>query len=518
MAIADGSGSATQRLTWIADYFSILTDIFLRLIKMIIAPLVFATLVSGIVHLGDTTALGRIGIRTLLWFVGASLVSLSLGLLLVNLFQPGGGLALALPAADAQSGVMSKPTGLQEFIVHLVPASMFDAMAKNEILQIVIFSLFVGIALTALGERGKGLAAIVEEMVSVMLQITDYVMRVAPIAVFAAVAAAVTEQGVGILVTFGYFILSFYIGLILLWMILLGVAWTMLRRRALMLLRYIREPILLAFSTASSEAAFPRTLEALERFGVPRRIASFVLPLGYSFNLDGSMMYMTFAIMFIAQAYGVEMTLMQQITMLLVLMVTSKGVAGVPRASLVVVAATLPLLGLPEAGLLVIVAIDHFFDMGRTATNVVGNAVASAVVAKWEGELHSPERPEQEPPHAPSSREGTADREPAAAASEPGVTHGTSQYAPIPRPRGVFMRNLLLALLSLGLYWSTLRSYPKRRWSPRNIVQSSTSSTATSAAWSGKLLLRRKFPHRLSRRRSAPRPIATCCAGPGSSM
>ena len=279
---------------------------------------------------------------------------------------------------------------------------MVEAMATNEILQIVVFSLFVGVAITAVGERAAPLVKAFEALVAVMLQITDYVMRVAPLAVFAAVAGTVAERGPSIIGTFGYFMGSFYLGLILLWAILIGAAFLIVGPRVKLLLRYIREPILLAFSTASSEAAYPRTLEALDRFGVPPRIASFVLPLGYSFNLDGSMMYMTFAVIFIAQAYGIDLTLGQEITMLLVLMITSKGVAGVPRASLVVIAATLAFFDIPEAGLLLILGVDHFLDMGRSATNVVGNAVASVVVAKWEVELDPLEPAEIEPPHAPT--------------------------------------------------------------------------------------------------------------------
>jgi len=386
----------------IAGYFSIVTTLFLRLIKMIIAPLVFATLVAGVAHMGDTAALGRVGSRAVGWFIAASLVSLSLGLILVNLFQPGVGLDFAIPPETAASGVDRAAFNLKDFVTHIVPASMFEAMATNEILQIVVFSLFVGVAITAVGEKAAPLVRGVEALVHVMLQITDYVMRVAPLAVFAAVAGTVTERGPAILGTFGYFMGSFYVGLVLLWLLLLGACFLFVGRRTGLLVRYIREPILLAFSTASSEAAFPRTLEALDRFGVPRRIGSFVLPLGYSFNLDGSMLYMTFATIFIAQAYGIDLTIGQEITMLLVLMVTSKGVAGVPRASLVVIAATLAFFDIPEAGLLLILAVDHFLDMGRSATNVVGNAVASVVVAKWEGALEILEPAEIEPAPAPA--------------------------------------------------------------------------------------------------------------------
>jgi Na+/H+-dicarboxylate symporter len=395
-------------LTNVTGYISILTDIFLRLIKMIIAPLVFATLVTGIAHMGDTAALGRVGVRSIAWFITASLLSLSLGLVMVNLLQPGVGVDLVLPPEGATAGLAQADFSLKQFITHLVPKSFFEAMADNEILQIVIFSVFTGVAITAIGEKAAPLVRGIEALVQVMLQITDYVMRFAPFAVFAAVTTALAEQGPAILLSFGKFMGSFYLSMLILWLILLILCFLIVGGRSKLLVRYIREPILLAFSTASSEAAFPRTLEALDRFGVPPKIASFVLPLGYSFNLDGSMMYCTFATMFIAQAYGIDLSVGQQITMLLVLMVTSKGIAGVPRASLVIIAATLAFFDIPEGGLLLILAVDHFLDMGRSATNVVGNAVASVVVAKWEGTLDMLEPPEIEPPHAPSSREGMA--------------------------------------------------------------------------------------------------------------
>ena len=387
----------------ITDGLSILTDVFLRLIKMIIAPLVFGTLVAGIAHMGDTAALGRVGIRTIGWFIGASLVSLTLGLILVNLLQPGTGLGLPLPDATAASGVDKAAFTLKDFFTHIVPKSIFEAMATNEILQIVVFSVFVGVAITAIGEKAAPIVRGVEALVAVMLQVTDYVMRFAPIAVFAAVTSAIAKQGLGILATFGYFMGGFYVGLIILWSLMMLAAFLIVGGRARILARYIRDPLLLAFSTASSESAFPRTLEALDRFGVPRRIASFVLPLGYSFNLDGTMMYCTFATMFIAQAYGIHLSAAQQITMLLLLMVTSKGVAGVPRASLVVIASTLSFFNIPEAGLLLILAVDHFLDMGRSATNVVGNAVAATVVARWEGVLERPESDVIEPLPAPAN-------------------------------------------------------------------------------------------------------------------
>ena len=403
-SIDNGTPEAAAQLKQIAEYLSIVTALFLRLIKMIIAPLVFATLVAGIAHMGDIAALGRVGLRSVSWFILASLVSLTLGLILVNTLQPGVGLNLPIPPATAASGVETSGFNLKEFVTHLVPASVFEAMAKNEILQIVVFSLFFGVALTAIGEAGKPIVRGVDALVKVILQVTDYVMRFAPFAVFTAVASAIAERGPEILLTFGRFVGSFYLGLVIRWALLIGVCFLIVGSRTKFLVRYIRDPIVLAFSTASSEAAYPRTLEALDRFGVPPRIASFVLPLGYSFNLDGSMMYMTFATIFIAQAYGIHLSLGQEITMLLVLMVTSKGMAGVPRASLVVIAATMSMFNIPEAGLLLILAVDHFLDMGRSGTNVVGNAVASAVVARWEGQLDPEEPADIEPPHAPSHK------------------------------------------------------------------------------------------------------------------
>ena len=401
-AVGDGTPAGTVQLKEIAGYLSIVTALFLRLIKMIIAPLVFSTLVVGIAHMGDSAALGRVGARALGWFIFASLISLSLGLILVTLLHPGLGLGLPLPPITEASGVEKGAFSLKDFTSHLVPASIVDAMATNEILPIVVFSVFFGVAITAVGERARPLVRGIEGLVQVMLQVTDYVMRVAPFAVFAAVASAIVEQGPRVLFSLGRFVGSFYFGLALLWIILLGIVSIAIGQRVKHLVRYIRDPIVLAFSTASSEAAYPRTLEALERFGVPPRIASFVLPLGYSFNLDGSMMYMTFASIFIAQAYGIQLSIGQEITMLLVLMITSKGMAGVPRASLVVISATLSMFRIPEAGLLLILAVDHFLDMGRSATNVVGNAVASVLVARWEGTL-DPEGPADiEPPHAPS--------------------------------------------------------------------------------------------------------------------
>jgi len=383
-----------------ADYLKLLPDVFLRLIKMIIAPLVFGTIVSGIAGLGDARELGRIGGRALAWFIGASLMSLTLGLVLVNLFQPGVGLALT--AAAPVGELATSEFTLRHFVLEIFPTSAFDAMAQNNILQILVFSLFVGVALSALRERGEVLVRAAGALADLMLQVTDYVMRFAPFAVFGALASLVATKGLGIIATYGVLVSEFYFALIVLWLLLLAIGGVFLRGRILQLGRYIRAPLLLAFSTASSEAALPKLFEQLDRFGVPRRISGFVLPLGYSFNLDGSMIYMSFATMFIAQAYGITLTTEQQVVMLLKLMVTSKGIAGVPRASLVVIAATLTQFNLPVEGIALLLGIDQFLDMGRSATNVVGNAVATSVITKWEGMLEKPEPIEIEPLHAPS--------------------------------------------------------------------------------------------------------------------
>ena len=371
----------------VAGYLALITDLFLRMIKMIIAPLVFATLVAGIAHMGDSGDVGRVGARTLGWFIGASLVSLLLGLVMVSVLQPGVALGLPLPEATAQAGVQSTALNLKDFVTHLVPKSFVEAMATNEILQIVVFSVFFGTAIAAIGQPARPVLAGVDALAHIMLKVTGYVMLFAPVAVFAALSATVATKGLGILATYGKFIGGFYLSLGLLWVVLIVAGLLFLGPAVLRLVGAVREPTLLAFSTASSEAAYPKTLDQLIRFGVSKRIGSFVLPLGYSFNLDGSMMYCTFATMFIAQAYGISLSIGQQVTMLLLLMVTSKGMAGVPRASLVVIAATLSYFHIPEAGLLLILAVDHFLDMGRSATNVIGNSIAAAVVAKWEGEL-----------------------------------------------------------------------------------------------------------------------------------
>jgi Na+/H+-dicarboxylate symporter len=375
----------------IAGYISILSDVFLRLIKMLIGPLVFSTLVVGIAHMGDAASVGRVFFKAISWFIIASLVSLVLGLVLANILQPGHNLGLPLPDIGSSANLATAKFTLKDFVGHLVPKSFAEAMANNEILQIVVFSMFFGVALAALGEKGKTLVHAIDELSHVMLVITGYVMKLAPVAVFAAMAATVAVNGLEILIKFAVFMGDFYLGLILLWALLIFAGFVVLGPRVFRLLVLIKEAFMLSFATASSEAAYPKIIDALDRFGVKRKISSFVMPMGYSFNLDGSMMYCTFAVLFIAQAYNIEIPLGTQITMLLILMLTSKGMAGVPRASLVVIAATLNQFNIPEAGLLLILGIDTFLDMGRSATNAIGNSIASAAVAKWEGELLSPE-------------------------------------------------------------------------------------------------------------------------------
>ena len=386
----------------IAPWLKLLSDIFLNLIKLLVAPLVLSTIVVGIAHMGDSTALGRIGFRAVAWFITASLISIGLGLVMVNLFQPGVGAPIPDAAAAAKAVGEVKHLSAPEFILSIFPKNAFEAMATNNILQILVFSIFAGVALSAIGEKGSALVRGADALAEMMLQITGYVMRYAPIAVFGALANVVAASGLEILKTYLELLFEFYLSLILLWAILLTIGAVFLRQRIWTLIRYIRQPLMIAFSTASSEAALPKMFEQLDRFGVPRRISGFMLPLGYSFNLDGSMMYMSFATIFIAQAYGIDLSIGTQVMILLTLMISSKGIAAVPRASLVVITGTLAMFGLPVEGVAIILAIDQFLDMGRTATNVVGNAVATSVITKWEGMLEVEEPEFVEHPHAPA--------------------------------------------------------------------------------------------------------------------
>ncbi|MFA8087729.1 dicarboxylate/amino acid:cation symporter [Klebsiella oxytoca] len=404
MASADTAKSYAQDI-------SIFTTIFLRMVKMIIAPLVISTLVVGIAKMGDAKTLGRIFSKTFFLFICASLLSIALGLVIVNLFQPGAGINFVAHDAGAVAAVQSEPFTLKVFISHAVPTSIVDAMARNEILQIVVFSIFLGCSLAAIGEKAEPIVKVLDSLVHVMLKLTGYVMLFAPLTVFAAISGLIAERGLGVMVSAGIFMGEFYLTLGMLWAMLIGLSAVIVGPCIGRLTKAILEPALLAFTTSSSEAAFPGTLDKLEKFGVSSKIASFVLPIGYSFNLVGSMAYCSFATVFIAQACNVHLGMGEQITMLLILMLTSKGMAGVPRASMVVIAATLNQFNIPEAGLILLMGVDPFLDMGRSATNVMSNAMGAAIVGRWEGEHYGEgcrgtapvKKPEQERPASETS-------------------------------------------------------------------------------------------------------------------
>lgn len=375
-----------ESIALFVEYTSLGNHIFLRLIKLIIAPLVLSTLVVGVAGIGDAKTIGRMGAKTIGWFVFASLMSLTLGLILVNILEPGLAFANQIKT-DASIGLKGEEFTLLHFIDQLFPENIIVALSSHKtVLQIVIFSVFFGLALAGIGEKGEPMIKLMDSLAHAMLKLTNIIMWLAPLAVFSSISVVIAKEGLGVLEKYSKLILMFYGGLALLWIVLLGFGFAFIKNKIWSLLSHIKEPLMLAFATASSESAYPKLLNQLDRFGIKEKITSFVLPLGYSFNLDGSMMYMTFGSMLIAQAYGVHLELSQQITMLLVLMITSKGIAGVPRASLVVIAATISGFGIPEAGLALLLPIDQFLDMGRTATNVVGNAVATVAVSKMEGE------------------------------------------------------------------------------------------------------------------------------------
>ncbi len=372
-----------------SDKIKMLATIFIRLVQMIIAPLVITTLVVGIAKLGDIKSVGRIGGKAMGWFFTASFISLLIGLFWVNILQPGVGLNLTDVDVSTAAEVTDKTKSFsaQNFVEHIIPKSIFEALATNEILQIVIFSIFFGLAAASIGDHAKPVIKVLDVISHIILKMVNYVMKFAPIGVFGAIAGVFAIRDLQeLLLTYAKFFGSFLVGISTLWVVLLLVGYLFLKGHMTTLLKRIVSPLIIAFGTTSSEAVFPKLTEELERFGVKDKIVSFMLPLGYSFNLDGSMMYMTFASIFIAQAYGVPLDLGTQMTMLLVLMLTSKGIAGVPRASLVVVAATCGMFDIPIEGIALILPIDHFCDMFRSATNVLGNALATSVVGKWEKE------------------------------------------------------------------------------------------------------------------------------------
>jgi len=368
-------------------YLNLLSKIFLSMIKMIIGPLIFSILTVGIAKLGDFKLVGRIGAKTLGYFYFATILSLLTGLVAVNLLRPGKMMQIDLPRAGLDTGIEVKKMTLENFVTHLFPQSFFEALATNEILQIVVFSIFFGIATAAIGDHGKIIIKALDAISEIMFKIVSYVMGFAPYGVFGAVAAVIAQKGLGILNGYLYLIICFFATLAFFILAVLPTICFLVKIPFWKLLYHVKDAIFLSFSTASSEASMPLQIEQLKKFGVSERIVSFVLPLGYSFNLDGSMMYMTFAVGFIAQAYGIDLSIGQQVTMMFTLLITSKGIAGVPRASLVVIAGTMSMFNLPAEGLILLFAVDWLLDMGRSATSVVGNAVATVVVAKWEGEL-----------------------------------------------------------------------------------------------------------------------------------
>ena len=367
-----------------AVYFRPFSQLFLRLIKMIIAPLIFATLVAGIAGAGHFKDVGRMGLRAIVYFELVTTLALLIGLVAVNVMKPGVG--VNLPAGKAAE-IAGTPQTWDQILLHVVPESVIDAMARGDVLQIVVFSMFFGIALGMIGERGRPMVEWCEVLAETMFRFTHIVMHYAPIGVATAIAYTVGHGGFGVLYSLAWLIGTLYLALAALFLLVFAPVALLFRIPLRKFIRVVREPAVIAFSTTSSEAALPRAMELLERFGVPRRIVSFVLPLGYSFNLDGTTLYLSLASVFVAQAAGVQLSVGQQITMMLTLMLTSKGVAGVPRAALVILAATLGSYGLPLEGVTLILGVDALMDMGRTMTNVVGNCLATVVVAKWEGEF-----------------------------------------------------------------------------------------------------------------------------------
>ncbi|RPH29937.1 dicarboxylate/amino acid:cation symporter [Buttiauxella warmboldiae] len=380
--------AAAENVKSYAENITLFTDIFLRLIKMVIAPLVFSTLTVGIMKMGETSTIGRVGGKAMVWFVSSSILSILVGLFIVTIQHPGTGMNLQVPAGDVQTGLAVSGMNLKAFISHTIPTSIAGAMSNNEILQIVVFSLFFGIAGASLGEKfNTPLVAALDVVSHIMLKVTGYVMYVAPLAIFAAISSVVATEGLGILLNYASFIGGYYLAIILTCMVLVGVGYMVLKRDVFRLIAMLKDPVLVAFTTSSSEAAYPKTLDQLTRFGCSRNIASFVLPIGYSFNLVGSMVYCSFASMFIAQAYNIHLTFSEIMVLMLTLMLASKGIAGVPRSALVVLAATIPSFNIPVAGILLLMGIDHFLDMGRSAINVLGNGVATAMLSKNEGEM-----------------------------------------------------------------------------------------------------------------------------------
>jgi Na+/H+-dicarboxylate symporter len=386
-AMIHSYASANTIQAWSGN-ITLFTDIFLRLIKMVIAPLVFSTLTVGIMKLGETSTIGRVGGKAMVWFISSSVLSILVGLFIVTLQHPGSGLNLTIPKDTVDTGLAVSGMSLKGFLSHTIPTSIVGAMADNEILQIVVFSMFFGIGGASLGQKFNApLVAALDVVSHIMLKVTGYVMYVAPLAIFAAISSVIATEGLGILLNYASFIGGYYVAILLTCCALVAIGYMVLKKEVFRLLGMLKDPVLVAFTTSSSEAAYPKTLEQLTKFGCSRNIVSFVLPIGYSFNLVGSMVYCSFASMFIAQAYNIHLSFSEIAVLMLTLMLASKGIAGVPRSALVVLAATIPSFNIPVAGILLLMGIDHFLDMGRSAINVLGNGVATAMLSQNEGQL-----------------------------------------------------------------------------------------------------------------------------------
>jgi len=389
VGIAINKGASKEFVASFAPNIKLLGTIFIRMVQMIISPLIFCTLVVGIAKLGDLKVIGRVGGKAMLWFFSASLISLLLGMVLVNNLQPGKYIDLSHADTNGLKDLATKTQefSLKSFVEHVVPDSIVHAMSENAILQIVVFSVFFGVAAASFGEYAKPVIKALDICSHIVLKMVEYVMNLAPLGVFGTLCAVIAEKGIDIFKFYAVYFFSFLLGIFLLWVILSAAGYILLKGRMTGLFRRISSPLLVAFTTTSSESVFPTLTEQLELFGCQNKIVAFTLPLGYSFNLDGSMMYMTFASVAIAQAYHIHFDTGTELTMLMVLMLTSKGIAGVSRASLVVVLATCSMFKIPPEGVALILPIDHFCDMLRTSTNVLGNAIATAVVSKWEKAL-----------------------------------------------------------------------------------------------------------------------------------
>jgi proton glutamate symport protein len=361
-----------------------LGDIFIRMIKMIVVPLIFSSLVTGIAGTGDFKKLGKLGGKSIIWFEFATTIALVIGLIMVNLLQPGAGLTIQAGDASVVNAAAHKSIDMVQMLVNIVPANIVDAMARNDMLQIIFFSCFFAVAAAGCGRDGKSIIELATDISHIMFKFTYYVMKLAPIGIFGAIANTVGTYGLGMLLPLGKLIGSLYLALIVFLFVLLLITYFFTGVNMLRLLKTIKEPLILAFSTAASEAALPIAMEKLERFGVPKHVVSFVLPLGYTFNLDGSTLYSALATVFISQVYGIDFPIETQILMLLTLMISTKGWAAVPGAALIVIAGTAAAFGLPVEGIAIILGVDRVLDMARTACNLTGNCIATLIVSKWE--------------------------------------------------------------------------------------------------------------------------------------